>query len=157
VRALTLIQPWAWCITHSDKRVENRTWAPPDALLGERFAIHAGKHPPDLGAIYGLRDDGVIVPPGLVLGAVVGTAVLVAVAVELRGKDWSVIRCADHNTRRAQELVMSRNGAWALGPIGWVLDDVRALAEPVPCRGAQGLWTLPGDVETRVRAQESAS
>jgi hypothetical protein len=38
-------------------------------------------------------------------------------------------------------------------PVGWVLDDVIALDEPVPCPGAQGLWQLPIDVEARVRAQ----
>jgi hypothetical protein len=28
-----------------------------------------------------------------------------------------------------------------------------AAAEPVPCRGAQGLWTLPADVEAQVMGQ----
>lgn len=153
MRALTLIQPWAWCITHSDKRVENRTWAPPDSLLGQRFAIHAGKHPPDLEVIYGLRGEGVIVPPGLVLGAVVGTARLLGV-VHASG----VLEVAPElESLRARAFLVGRRARWWIGPIGWVLDDVRALAEPVPCRGAQGLWTLPSDVETRVRAQESAS
>ena len=31
--------------------------------------------------------------------------------------------------------------------------DVARLAEPVPCRGAQGLWTLPEDVEAKVMGQ----
>lgn len=29
-------------------------------------------------------------------------------------------------------------GRWA-----WILQDVRPLPEPIPCRGAQGLWTVP--------------
>lgn len=33
--------------------------------------------------------------------------------------------------------------------------DVRPLDEPVPCRGARGLWRLPPDVDERVRAQVS--
>lgn len=33
-------------------------------------------------------------------------------------------------------------GRWAL-----LLDDVRKLAHPVPCRGYQGLWTLPREIE----------
>jgi len=36
---------------------------------------------------------------------------------------------------------------WHLG------DDVRRLSRPVPCRGMQGLWELPADVERRVREQ----
>jgi len=35
----------------------------------------------------------------------------------------------------------------------WVFRDRRHLAEPVPCKGAQGLWTLPVDVEAAVVAQ----
>lgn len=30
------------------------------------------------------------------------------------------------------------NNGWA-----WLLADVRPLTEPIPCRGAQGLWTAP--------------
>lgn len=42
---------------------------------------------------------------------------------------------------------------WYFGPIGYVLRDVRALASPVSCRGWQGFWTLPPDVEHQVTAQ----
>jgi hypothetical protein len=35
----------------------------------------------------------------------------------------------------------------------WELTDVRPLAGPVPCRGAQRLWGLPIDVEAAARAQ----
>jgi hypothetical protein len=42
---------------------------------------------------------------------------------------------------------------WFFGPVGYVLRDVRALAKPVPCRGALGFWTLPPDVELAVAAQ----
>ncbi len=45
---------------------------------------------------------------------------------------------------------------WWAGPVGWVLVDVYALVEPVPCRGFQGFWTLPPDVEAAVRAQLGA-
>ena len=41
---------------------------------------------------------------------------------------------------------------WAQWPgWHWVLADVRPLDEPVPCKGRQGLWTLPDDVERKVR------
>ena len=43
MRGLTLHQPWAWAIAHAGKNVENRTWAPPAYMIGERIAIHAGK------------------------------------------------------------------------------------------------------------------
>ena len=42
LRALTVRQPWAACIAHLDKRVENRPKPFPPSLLGEEIAIHAG-------------------------------------------------------------------------------------------------------------------
>jgi hypothetical protein len=41
--ALTILQPWAWAIATGLKSVENRTWRPPDAAIGQLVAIHAGK------------------------------------------------------------------------------------------------------------------
>src|SRR5690606_7103750 len=32
---------------------------------------------------------------------------------------------------------------WFVGPFGWQLTDPVAPPEPVPCRGAQGLWRVP--------------
>ncbi len=43
MKAITVAQPFAWAILEGHKRVENRTRAPPQSLLGERIAIHAGK------------------------------------------------------------------------------------------------------------------
>lgn len=42
------------------------------------------------------------------------------------------------------------NNRWA-----WLLANVRPLPEPVPCRGAQGLWNAPGTVAAAVLAQLS--
>ena len=43
---LTIRQPWAEAIRRGAKRVENRTWAPPPSLVGQRILIHAGKRRP---------------------------------------------------------------------------------------------------------------
>ena len=39
------------------------------------------------------------------------------------------------------------------GSIGWKLDNIITLPEPVKCKGSQGVWTLPPDVLAQVRAQ----
>lgn len=44
---------------------------------------------------------------------------------------------------------------WFFGEFGWVVEEPFALPEPVPCRGSQGLWTMPPDVEAKVLAQEA--
>lgn len=44
--ALTVWQPWAWCLSIGWKPVENRPNPPPRAVLGRWAAIHAGALPP---------------------------------------------------------------------------------------------------------------
>ena len=39
------------------------------------------------------------------------------------------------------------------GLLGLVLDDVRALPEIVPCKGALGFWEVPPDVQALVDEQ----
>lgn len=138
MRALTLHQPWAFAVAHLGKDVENRTWRPPEQVIGVRIAIHAGRKF-DTDTLPWFFGRGLInVPLTPVLGAVVATAVVAGVA-EHADSVW---------------FSGSVGAFWFTGPIGWVLRDVVALAEPVPCRGAQGLWTVPNDVEQRVTAQE---
>ena len=127
--ALTIHQPWASAIVLGPKRLENRRWKPPAFLLGKRLAVHAGKVL-DLAASEELRDD-TFGPPlwphdptALVLGAVIGT-----------------VRVPDYVTRSADP--------WFCGPIGWVLEDPRP-CEPMPCRGAQGLWLVPDEILRRI-------
>ena len=49
--------------------------------------------------------------------------------------------------------VTESESPWFGGPVGWVLSDIIVLPEPVPCRGAQGLWDIPDDVLEKMRAQ----
>lgn len=150
MKALTLIRPWAAAVAHLGKNVENRTWRPPAALIGQRFAIHAGKRE-DLAVLRAItleqldrglpmmRDAG---PQGIVC-----TVRLAAV--------FTAAGVVHADERIATAKKHGRDfWRWYMGPVGWVLDDVRTLATPVPCRGAQGLWTLPADVEAAVMAQE---
>jgi len=45
-RALTLWPEWAWAIESLDKRVENRTWPIPPAMIGATVYLHAGSEAP---------------------------------------------------------------------------------------------------------------
>ncbi len=42
LHAITMAGPWAWTIFHRGRDVENRTWEPPEWLVGQWLAIHAG-------------------------------------------------------------------------------------------------------------------
>lgn len=43
-------------------------------------------------------------------------------------------------------------GDWSPGRYAWRGDHPAWLREPIPCRGGQGLWTLPPELVEQVRA-----
>jgi hypothetical protein len=124
LRALTLKQPWAWAIFNAGKDVENRSWQNQHSI--GTIAIHAG-----LG-----RDDLHLLPSRvrrpsneeLVQGAILGVVDVVNVVERHRSK-------------------------WFHGPLGWVLENPRALQRPIPYGGTLGLWVVPERIERAVRRQ----
>lgn len=139
MKAITVKQPWAWAIAAGLKDVENRTRPSPwRTASGQRVAIHAGQSIDGEGVLRVAelvrRQRGGPVPEQpidpSVRGAIIATAVLrdVHTCTALRP-------CSPWGER----------GTWHL-----TLRDVVALDEPVPARGALGLWTLPADVERLV-------
>lgn len=148
MKALTLWRPWDTAIFFLGKPVENRDWPPPASLVGQRIALHGGKTWDEEGVDTILRlavrsglDERLVKSrlawakrrPSLILGTV-------KLARVLRGAGDP----------------LSTN-PWFFGPVGWVCEDPIAFEEPVPCRGAQRLWTLPTDTEAQVLKQESAA
>ncbi len=128
--ALTLWRPWPWSILYGPKRVENRPWKPPARIVGKYLALHAGKTWDDegLGFIKDLVPDVPRSSDAHPLGIV------------------GVVRVTGF--RATTDLDPDE---WAFGPYAWTLDEIVALPEPVPCKGAQGLWPVPLDVLARVR------
>lgn len=126
MKALTLHQPWAWAIVAAGKDIENRTWKPPTSILGHRIAIHAGKTFDLTGAndicdMLHLEQ----LPAAAEEGGIVGTAIIAG---------WEAIS----------------SSRWFNGPIGWRLTGIQRLATPIPCRGAQRLWTVPPEIAALV-------
>lgn len=144
MKALTIRQPWGTAITLLGKTVENRTWT--NAHRG-RIAIHAGAGTgprqeyedalETVAARSGLEPEGVAR-----LSAARGAVIAVADLVDI---------C----TIQVDDLDCSCDcGPWAaFDQCHWKLANVQPLAEPVPVKGALGLWTLPADVEAAVLAQ----
>ena len=161
MRALTVKAPWSWAIAHGGKDVENRTWQPP-CWLGP-LAIHAG-------ARSGWDRDGEYSP--VVRRAWNTWARTRSDAAELIGGPTrnshlipfgAIVAVAEVNTCHydgscylfpAFDDESGRCSAWAAGgQWHWHLANVRPLADPVPCKGALGLWHLSDEVEKAVRAQ----
>jgi len=152
LRALTLHQPWAYAVAHLNKRIENRSWRPPNHLLGQKraLAIHAGKQSYDLPElevriVNPLPNGEIYTSPPQLYRTELPRGCIVAVCTVRGSSDRAYDLCSELGLDQLQ---------WFMpGSIGWVLDDVVVLDEPVPCRGRQRVWTVPDDVELLVRAQ----
>lgn len=171
MRALSLTQPWATLIALGEKRIETRSWGTP---YRGPILIHAAKSLSGVGGVTGLHDacehideirdalaESCDEDPNeiciewqfaLPRGVIVAVAELVDVQVMTAG--WI----------HAQEQIRPAElplGFYEPGRRAWILDEVRALADPVVCNGqqlgggrvtAQGLWTPPADVVEQVTA-----
>lgn len=137
--ALSVQQPWPWMIFHAKKVIENRDWPPPQALFGQRIAIHASKRrqpiePVDImSEIYGWGVENwwdVPIPAlrDLPVGVLLGTVIL------------------DGVTRTGDARGDGKRSKWFTGPYGWILMQPKLLAEPLQARGFLGLWPVPDAV-----------
>lgn len=169
MRALSLHQPWASAIASGAKRIETRSWG---INARERIAIHAARttealqseewgRPALWVAVLQLQETQDRAPGWLTRatprGAVVAIVDLVdCVRVErLRREDVDRPRHAYPRPFTEREL-----GDYRPGRFGWLLENVVRLEQPVPCRGQQGLFELPGHVvkliEARLEQQRQA-
>lgn len=152
MKALTVHRPWDHALLNG-KTVENRRWKPPRDLVGQRFALHAGHHYDYEGAPLIKRTLGVLELPSTVAGVVFATTRLVG-WIEL---DSAHVRKTGLGALcSSAEAAVGFDSPWLFGPVGWVLEETRALARPVPCRGFQKLWTLPDAARARVLEQLEA-
>lgn len=169
MKTITIWQPWASLIVGSpttppQKPVENRSWRPPQSLVGERIAIHAGAKI-DLDTFEDIFIDKVfgedVRPPYekpklFPFGAVVGVATLdrvIALQHRRENEMWPERRFDNIPKATIDSWGLGDGLRWFFGEIGWVFRDRRHLVTPVSVKGAQGLWTLPDDVERRVMEQ----
>jgi hypothetical protein len=154
MRALTLTQPWTGLVASGIKLIENRPRSiVRTADFGEPFALHASREIDE--SVYGriggiapeLRSDMDIAniseslwyPLSRITSSVIGVA--------------TIVRSLTPGEVETGAIADPAQVRWFFGPVGYLLRDVRALATPVPCRGWQGFWTLPEDIERAVSEQ----
>lgn len=134
MKALTISQPYASLIASGAKWVENRTW--PTRYRG-LLAIHAGKGTQYLnsGALTHYQT-----------GCILATVNLVACVLQ------TDIEKNANDAKQCNKMIPGTSLTWVTvykhrhteGPWCWILTDARALAEPVPISGKQGLWDWNG-------------
>ena len=142
MRGLTLHQPWAFLVARGYKLIENRSWKPPTWLMGQYFAIHAGKAWDQKSVDFIKNNFDGLMPTkhyctkfesGMLIAIVQLTAVV--------------------ESREEAERLSPGHGKWFFGPYGWVLEDATLLKPTIECRGYQKLWNLPEDIEEKVCQQ----
>lgn len=144
MKSLVICQPHAFYIFADEaelkdgdvpKRVENRTWACDyrGALL-----IIAGKNK------SWLKPGDEAKYPQMLFGYALGTVDLVAcIPVKWKAADEAEAELPPRFRWCARHQHAGNQGYW------WVMENVRRFSVPVPARGQQGLFDLPGDWEEK--------
>lgn len=136
-RAISLIQPWAWCILHAGKNIENRDWLL-EGIWPRRVLIHASKaqNPHEYQRVQGVLEALEIpgLPPAeqLGYGGFVGSVLVTGVRPN---RD-------DHD-----EVWAARQG------YGYTLALPRAFSRIIPYRGKPGFFKVPPHVVEGIQAQ----
>lgn len=176
---LTLWQPMAGSIAHLGKRVENRGWVPQADVFGRHIAIHAADRAPVPAHLQLVARAAKLQPrgeriavAGSARGAIVAVARLVGVLdarettpawprVLVRGFSWPVghpkPESVDWPDAIAERIARLREDPWWLGPVGWLLSDVRPMRTPIPAKGAQRLWRLSTDLRVAIARELEAA
>jgi len=144
IKALTLHQPWASLMAWGFKRWETRSWA-----TGYRgpLAIHAAKTIPAYAqeAALELPFFEVFEKTGASLATLpLGRVLAVCRLVNCR-------QISSHQVPKDLEGDIGREepfGDFSIGRYAWITEDVR-IFEPIPARGAQGLWSWAPPIELR--------
>lgn len=162
LRALTLTQPWAGLVASGIKLVENREQGVVKAVdFGNPFAIHASREIDN--DVY---DRIKAIAPELFTAEAykrwywlsrITSAVLATGAIDrvIRAKGISSSYPGTAYTYDREALdELGEQRRWLFGRYGYVIADApRVLPTPVPCRGWQGFWRVPGDVVAKVEEQ----
>lgn len=160
LRALSLTPPWPWAVCDLGKTVENRTRLPAPKFRG-RLAIHAsgrkssGQVVQALYAIERAAGDLWFRLPNHRLRHATGVIVCVVdVVAEVSPANGGVAWYdADRDGGRGWVDLTPAERRWWFGGPAYIFANVRKLREPVPCKGALGLWRVPADVAARVEEQ----
>lgn len=129
MKAISVCGPWAWWIAQGLKKIETRSHAKFQGLVGQRIAIHQAKAHDGcarhVASAYcrKIRDDRYTMPFHS-LGCIVCTAQVVD-ARWLTSSDSSLALCSCDQSR-----------------FGLFLDHVCKLETPIPYKGQQGIFTI---------------
>lgn len=136
MKALSLTQPWATAIIIGRKQIETRSW---QTSFRGQIAIHAAKGFPAWAKEFASVEHALQrLPSRFPLGAIIGVAKI----QDIR---------STYELKLTISAIEKIYGDYSDGRFGWLLSDVIALPEPIPCKGALSLWDVPAEIEAEIR------
>jgi hypothetical protein len=154
MKVISLWQPWATLVAIGAKQYETRNWR---TDFRGPIAIHATQSVSSecwrickAEPINTLLRRGGYAPGRCSWRGCLPMGCIVAVA--------DLVDCVGTDGYPASSIERAL-GDWNSGRFGWHLENVRCLegSRPVYCKGAQGLWNLPADVEAEVSRRLESS
>jgi hypothetical protein len=132
IRGLSLTRPWPFAFTAEGGRIapkllENRSWKPPEWVIGHYLALHAAQGWSEDDREWIADRTGLYVPDR---------------AESPHSEIFAVCRVEGYVESASDELLPESQRPWFFGPYGWLLADFVKLVEPVRCKGGQKLWSL---------------
>jgi hypothetical protein len=127
MKALSILQPWAWLIVNGHKDIENRSWS--TTFRGD-ILVHAGKRwgreqREDLAYVREAFPH-IALPEAFDLGGIVGAV--------------SIVDC-----------VSTSSSPWFNGPFGFALKNGRTAPRFVPWKGQLGFFYVPSHALTSAK------
>lgn len=167
MKGISLTQPYAQLVALGQKKIETRSWHTNYRGL---LAIHAARGLGPVGGMTGLKALCADNPFYSVLLYAVHQGILEAPAVETmpRGAIVAVCElvgclpinmyCLGDSSQGDTILPLPPEPELSFGDYSprrwaWLLTNIRAVPEPVPCKGAQRLWTLDAQTLAAVEGQ----
>lgn len=176
MKVLTLTQPYATLISLGAKTIETRSWAtsyrgplaihaaagygkggakahkalcgtePFCSVLNAACEAHYDALDKSRGVLRAMAES-----PFMPMGAIVATCELLG--CELIGYDWPDNQQIAYTGRwgrayHGHKLTPQERafGDYTPGRFAWLLGNIKALPEPIPCKGKLGLWNYEGEL-----------
>lgn len=180
IRGITLTHPWPYFIAHGGKTVENRTWRPErqGGHVGMWLAIHGGVIPkPNTGKREEARQDlWAALRMAHTAQARAAEAGLPAVKLPDHSESdmlsWSMGLPVEGEDQffiagivaiaQVLQVTQRSTSPFAVNDLTgriwhWDLCNITVLPEPIPHRGAQGLWEVQPEVLAQLRETYKAA
>lgn len=149
MRALSLLQPWAWLVAEGHKPVENRRWHLPMKMRGVPFLIHSS----------GSRQKSEFAAAKELAGRVAWQTRMPPVKIPdpdelVYGSLLAVAEAHDCLCPAERQMSLLDDSSphpwWMRAQHGFLLQNVRKLQTPVICRGNLGFWQVPPTILSQI-------